>query len=148
MSKLNEYIKDTKEKNLEYFFGDIHHTSNKYFTFNRVKSDDEIIIVTNNIHQIKDNLVLIVDNNKAVYLKDWQVRGIMNYYENLYAFAVKLNRKYFKTYTFKNDFDFVHFNSEDTFDSLLEVAKNQDEENMPVALGWGKADIEWKMNRR
>lgn len=148
MSKLNEYIKDAKEKNLEYFFGNIHHTSNKYFTFNRVKSDDEIILITNNIHQIKDSLVLIVDNNKAVYLKDWQVRGVMNYYEEVYAFAVKLSRKYFKTYTFKNDFDFVGFEKEDTFDSLLEVAKSQDGENMPVALGWGKADIEWKMNRR
>lgn len=148
MSRLNDFIKESKEKDLQFFFGDIHHTSNKYFNFKHYKNDDEIIIVTNNIHEIKDNLVLIVDNNKVVYLKDWQVRPIMNYDNGIYEFAVKLNRRFFKTYEFKTNFDFVCFEKEDTFDNLVEVAKEQDKENLPVAQGWGNAKIEWKMNRR
>ncbi|WP_368346656.1 hypothetical protein [Peptostreptococcus anaerobius] len=148
MSNLNEYYRKLKKSDREFFFGEVKETSNKYFTFNHVISNDEIIIITENIHEIKGNLVLIVDNNKAVYLKNWQVKGIMNYYNGIYAFAVKLNRKYFKSYTFKNEFKNVHFETEDTFDTLLEVAKEQDQENMEIATGWGKADIQWNMSKR
>lgn len=34
MSKLGDYIKQQKEKDIQKFFGEIKHTSNKYFTFN------------------------------------------------------------------------------------------------------------------
>lgn len=53
MSKLGDYIKQQKEKDIQKFFGEIKHTSNKYFTFNRIINDDEIIIVTSNIKIIK-----------------------------------------------------------------------------------------------
>lgn len=69
MSKLGDYIKQQKEKDIERFFGKVNHTSNKYFTFNRIINDDEIIIITSNIKIIKDTPVLVVGNNKAVYLK-------------------------------------------------------------------------------
>lgn len=35
MSKLGDYIKQQKEKDIERFFGKVNHTSNKYFTFNQ-----------------------------------------------------------------------------------------------------------------
>ena len=49
MSKLGDYIKQQKEKDIERFFGKVNHKSNKYFTFNRIINDDEIIIITSNI---------------------------------------------------------------------------------------------------
>lgn len=138
MSKLGDYIKQQKEKDIQKFFGEIKHTSNKYFTFNRIINDDEIIIVTSNIKIIKDTPVLVVGNNKAVYLKDWLIREVRNYNLDIYTYAVKLNRKYWKVYTFKSDFEDIFIEKEDTFDDLVEVAKEQNQKNMPIALGWGK----------
>lgn len=112
------------------------HTSNKYFKFNHVISDDEIIIVTNNVKFIKDNPVLVIDNNKVVYLKEWNVAEVRNYNKDLYAYAVKLNRKYWKEYTFKSDFEDMCFEQSDTFDSLKAVAEMQNDTE--IALGWGK----------
>ena len=136
------------EKVQDRFFGEIEFKSNKYFTFNNVIDEDNFIIITNNITVVKDSLVLIVDNNKCVYLKEWNVCPVMNYYEGVYAFAVKLNRKYFKTYTFKSDFKCVTFDQEDTFDSLMEVAKEQQEAQMQIKDSWGKARVDWKIEYR
>ena len=138
MSKLGDYIKQQKEKDIQKFFGEIKHTSNKYFTFNRIINDDEIIIVTSNIKIIKDTPVLVVGNNKAVYLKDWLIREVRNYNLDIYDYAVKLNRKYWKVYTFKSDFEDIFIEKEATFDDLVEVAKEQNKKNMPIALRWGK----------
>lgn len=102
MSKLGDYIKQQKEKDIERFFGKVNHTSNKYFTFNRIINDDEIIIITSNIKIIKDTPVLVVGNNKAVYLKNWLIREVRNYNLDIYDYAVKLNRKYWKVCTFKD----------------------------------------------
>lgn len=122
----SDYIKSLKQKNLEFFFGkSVKKVSNKYFTFDHVIDNDNIIIVTNNIKLIKDSYVLIVGNNKAVYLKDWQVRPIRNYWEEVNAYAVKLNRNFFKTYTFRNNFDDFYFEKEETFDDLKEIASTQ-----------------------
>lgn len=131
-----------------YFWGDIKWRTNKYFEFKRVIDEDNIIIVTKNITEVKDSLVLIVDNDKVVYLKPWQVQPIMNYHAGVYAFAVKLNRNFMKTYQFKRPFEEVYFKEEDTFDTLLESAKEQDRVNMPVATGWGRTDVEWNISRR
>ncbi|MEE0290530.1 MAG: hypothetical protein U0J62_09920 [Lachnospiraceae bacterium] len=132
MSKYSEYIKSRKEKDLEFFFGEVTKKSNKYFEYNSIIDEDNIIIITNNIKTIKGNMVMIVDNNKAVYLKDWQVRRVHNFYNGVSAFAVKLNRKYFKPYTFRFDFEDMAFKQEETFDSLKECAAEQD---YPIALG-------------
>lgn len=124
MSKLGDYIKQQKEKDIQKFFGEIKHTSNKY--------------VTSNIKIIKDTPVLVVGNNKAVYLKDWLIREVRNYNLDIYDYAVKLNRKYWKVYTFKSDFEDIFIEKEATFDDLVEVAKEQNQKNIPIALGWGK----------
>lgn len=133
----SEYLQSIKDKDKQRFFGDTKQVSNNYFTFNHVKDENNITIVTSNIKEVKDSLVLIVDNNKAVYLKDWQVKRVRNYDNGIYAYAVKLNRDYFRPYTFKSDFNNMSFEKEDTFDDLLDAAKSQDKENMKVALGWG-----------
>ena len=137
MSKYGEFLKSVKESQLTKFFGEVKHTSNKYFKFNHVISDDEIIIVTNNVKFVKGNPVLVIDNNKVVYLKEWNVAEVRNYNKDLYAYAVKLNRKYWKEYTFKNDFDDMCFEQADTFDSLKAVAGMQNDTE--IALGWGKS---------
>lgn len=121
-----------KDKDLEFFFGKVTKKSNKYFNYNPIIDDDNIIIITNNIKVIKGNYVLIVDNNKGVYLKDWQVKPVHNYYNGMSGYAVKLNRKYFKPYTFKFEFEDMAFTQEDTFDSLKECAATQTE---AIALG-------------
>lgn len=138
------------EKKIDRFFGEITTTSNKYFTFKKYINDDEILLVTSNIHEIKGNLIMIIADNKAVYLKDWQVRPVMNYYEDLYTFVVKLNRNFFKPYTFSTPFDAVAFGDrEDTFDDLVQGAKEQDKRNIPFRKGWQKnQDIEYNINRR
>lgn len=138
MGKLGDYIKQQKEKDIERFFGKVNHTSNKYFTFNRIINNDEIIIITSNIKIIKDTPVLVVGNNKAVYLKDWLIREVRNYNLDIYDYAVKLNRMYWKVYTFKSDFEDILIEKEATFDDLVEVAKEQNKKNIPIALGWGK----------
>lgn len=136
MSKYSEFLKSVKESQLTKFFGEVKLTSNKYFKFNHVISDDEIIIVTNNVKFVKGNPVLVIDNNKVVYLKDWNVAEVRNYNKDLYAYAVKLNRKYWKEYTFKSDFDDMCFEQADTFDSLKVAAEMQNDTE--IALGWGK----------
>lgn len=134
MSTYSEYIKGVKENNLVRFFGEVEHKSNKYFTFKHVINDDEAIIITNNVKYIKGNPVLIIANNKAVYLKEWLVQPVHNYFNDIYAYAVKINRQYFKPYTFKSDFEDICIETEYTFDDLLNIAKEQDAENMKIAL--------------
>ena len=124
-NSLSEMFKKRKAKDIEFFFGDTEWRSNKYFKFDHVKDNDNIVIVTKNIKAIKGNFVMIVDNDKAVYLKDWQVKPVHNYGEDFWGFAVKLNRKYFKPYTFKNPFNDYSFDKQDTFDRLLKDAKKQ-----------------------
>ena len=134
MSTYSEYMKGVKENNLTRFFGEVEHKSNKYFTFNHYINDNEAIIITGNVKYIKGNPVLIIANNKAVYLKDWLVKPVHNYFNDIYAYAVKINRQYFKPYTFKNDFEDMCIETEYTFDDLLNVAKEQDAENMKISL--------------
>ncbi len=137
MSNLNDLIKNIKNKDLDFFFGkgNWSNKSNQYYNFKRVINENEIIIITNNIKKIKNNYVLVVGNNKVVYLKDWAVRPVRNFENNVYAYAVKLNRNYFKVYTFKSDFEDLYFEKEENFADLLELAKEQEERGMTVAFG-------------
>lgn len=136
MSRLSDFYKQVKENDLSFFFGDTRKKSNKYFEFKHYIDDDNIVIVTSNLKEIKESPCLLVNNNQAVFLKEWQVRKVHNYYDNIYAYAIKLNRKYFKIYTFQKDFEEYFFDKLNDFDYLIEVAKSQDEENMMIALGW------------
>ena len=137
MSNLNDLIKNIKNKDLDFFFGEGNwkNKSNKYYSFKRVLNENEIIIVTENVRIVKGNPVLVIGNNKVVYLKDWAVRPVRNYENNVYAYAVKLNRNFFKVYTFKSDFEDLYFEKEENFDDLLELAKEQEERGMTVAFG-------------
>lgn len=136
MSNLSEYIKKSNEKDMQFFYGkDYKQVSNKYFTFKRVVDNDNIIIITENVKIIKDSAVLIVDNDKVVYLKDWQARNVHNFDEGINAYAVKLNRNFFKTYTFKKPFEEYSFLEADTFDSLYKMAQEQEKENLKFAEG-------------
>ena len=120
-------IREKNSKDIERFFGEHKMTSNQYFTFNNVQDEDNIIIITNNVKSIKKNPVLIVGNNEVVYLKDWNIVPVMNWEKGIDAWAVKLNRKYFKVYTFRTEFEDFYFEETETFDSLMEVAKEQQE---------------------
>lgn len=135
MSKFSDYVKECKKNDLKYFYGqDLEEVSNKYIRFKHVKNDDEIILVTSNVKMIKDNYVLIVGNNKGVYLKDWTVRKVHNYDEMFNGYAIKLNRNYFKIYTFSSDFKNVYFEKDETFDDLKQIASTQDDTK--IAQGW------------
>lgn len=139
-SNYGEYMKARAKKDSDFFFGEGNKemVSNKYFTYKHVLDNDTIIINTNNVKVIKENYVLIVGDNEAVYLKDWQIKKAHNYSDictDLYL--VKLNRKYFKPYKFNFKFDGFCFDEKvDTFDDLLETAKAQDARNMSVAFGF------------
>ena len=52
-NSLSEMFKKRKAKDIEFFFGDTEWRSNKYFKFDHVKDNDNIILVTNNIKAIK-----------------------------------------------------------------------------------------------
>lgn len=140
-SRLKDFYDQRKKREMDFMYGDGNWQpiSNKRYIVKHVKNNDEININTNNIKRIKDNYVLIVGNNQGVYLKDWQVSPIHTwnsdekYGENMYS--VKLNRKYFKPYTFRFNFDDFSFEKPDTFDDLLQTAQEQDERGEPIALG-------------
>lgn len=133
MSNYSKFIAEKKEKDIEKFFGEIKHVSNKYITFDHVIDEDCIVLVTNNIVEVKGTPVLVVGKNKAVYLKDWQIRRVHNYDDGFNGYAVKLNRNYFKVYEFKTDFENFSFDKDETFDDLCEAAKSQNSEK--IALG-------------
>ena len=132
MSKLSELIKENNEKEITHFFGTTRKVSNQYFKFNRIIDSDTIVVLTNNVRIINKNLVLIVGNNQVVYLKDWQCWDVDNADLGLQTTAVRLNRNYFKIYTFKSEFEDVHFETPDTFDTLLETAKEQQAADISV----------------
>lgn len=136
MSKFSEYIKSLKEKDMQFFFkGGYNKVSNQYFRFNHVINDEEIIISTNNIRVWKDNYVLIIGNNKVVYLKYWQVRQVKSWDLGENSYLVKLNKNYFRPYETKFEIEDVCFEKEDTFETLKAVAMQQDKTNLKWAFG-------------
>ena len=128
---MSNYFRDRAIKDLDFFFGkdNWRKISNKYYTIaNSVISDDEILLRTNNIRTYTKNgeqkILLVVGSNKAVYLKSWQVKEVQEYPVGN-SYIVKLNRKYFKIYTFKSNFEDFIFDHDDDFDSLKEIAGTQ-----------------------
>ncbi len=110
------------------FFGNVHNKSSKYFIpETQVLDNDNIIVITDNVKVVKGNPVLVVGNNQAVYIKKIVGVGVKDAGGSYIgeSYAVRLNRQYFKPYTFKNDFEDMSFSTPDTFDSLKEVAKSQ-----------------------
>lgn len=126
------------------FFGNIHKVTNKYFQIESQNPNaDEAIVFTNNIAIVKGSPVLVTDTNKAVYLKEWNIlpanvefpdsSGEFNHKQIAETFAVKINKKYFKEYTFQNGFEGMSFDKPDTFDSLKELAKKQEKQNKRIS---------------
>ena len=122
------------------FFGDIHQVSNKRFELkSQTPNSDEAIIFTNNLAVVKGNPVLITDNNKAVYLKDFNIRKATVEYDDapgtyIDTFAVKINKKYFKEYTFQKGFNGYSFDKADTFDSLFKTAQAQEKQRKRISV--------------
>lgn len=134
MNKASQYLKERAEQNKKYhlnhFFGENNYllTNKRFAAIKNVISDDEIIIITNNVSywQGKDQFVMWVDNDKIIYLKNFQVVPVLNFEELVECYLVKLNRKYFKVYScFRNEE--LCFDKEDTFDTLKEVAAEQEQ---------------------
>jgi len=137
-SYIKEMFKRERENKLNWIFGEGNYQDgNKRFNcINQVANDDEIVIITNNVQfwKNKEQFVLWVDNNKIVYLKDFQVFKVYNYEVLGNCYIVKLNRKYFKSYNcYENEN--MCFEKEDTFDDLLKLAKEQTEKKL-----WFKFD--------
>lgn len=144
MLKISEEYEEKKKnskttKDLNFFFGEKNWkpTGNGFYTIpKQAINNNEIIIRTNNVRNIGKDLqyVLVVGNNKAVYLKPWQVMGFNHLgnggYSNQSGVMVKLNRNFFKPYTFKSNFDGMSFAQDDTFDSLVQTAKEQEKKSL------------------
>lgn len=133
MSQFSNYLKERKESSLNFFYGEGNYqrTNNRVRIINHIIDNDNILLVTNNVQYFpnKETYVLWVDNNKVVYLKDWQVKEVFNYEKLGDCFIVKINRKYFKAYNCFTTDKFL-FEKEETFDDLYEVAKSQDENEL------------------
>ena len=128
-NKYGEYMRNCFRKDVSYFFGNkvtfLSDRNSKEISYEPIIDDDTIIIRTNNLARVKDNLVLVVDHNKAVYLKIFNIMRAKDPEYGISFDLVKLNRKYFKTYTFKSDFEGFSFESETTFDDLKAIASTQ-----------------------
>ncbi len=113
------------------FFGQVVKATNKYYRFDQVLSDDKIIIVSRDVVSIKGKPVYVTGSNTAIYLKDWQFRRMATRHGGGDMWAIKLDRNYFKEYTFKNPIrDSEGFNfhkKQENFDSLRKVAREQQE---------------------
>lgn len=137
MSSFSKAIHDAKEKNLVGFFGEVKHASSKYISFKHVIDDDNIIVNVKSVVSVKGSPVLAVGSCSGVYLKDWLVREahVCKNGVDEDFWCVKLNRKFFKVYTFKNPLTEDMIEDTLTFDEWMQVARLQDEESMPIALG-------------
>lgn len=138
MSKYSDYLKKVKADSLKFFFGQDVKLSldcKKILKFKHYINSNEIIIITNDIKVIKNNYVLLVDKNKGVYLKEWQIFKIKNWDLGINTYAIKLNRNYFKVYTFKFNFEDFIFEKEISFDDLIEIAKEQEKEEIAWKVG-------------
>lgn len=137
MSKFSEFLKEQRTKQLNKFFGEDHKEYGDSLSWTHYKDDENIIISTTNVEfwKNKDTFVLIVNNNKVVYLKEWQVVPIKNWDLQLNAYAVKLNKKYFRPYTLSFSFNEYNFEKEDSFEDLVECAKSQDKKQIKWKLG-------------
>ena len=137
MSSNSDSLKTAKRRDLEFFFGeDLHMTNGSYFQFKRVIDSDNIIILTNKIKKVRDNYVLVTDQDKGVYLKDWQLRKVSSYQAGINCYAVKLSRKFFKPYKFSFEFEDFLITKEETFDTLYNVANEQEKDNLAMREGW------------
>ena len=129
MSKYSDFLKQRKENNLNFFFGEGNfvQSAKRFKITNHIIDNDNIVLVTSNVQYFpkKQSFVLWVANNKVVYLKDWQVKSVYNYELLGDTYIVKLNRKFFKAYDcFTNEELMIE--KEYSFNDLKAIAKSQD----------------------
>lgn len=136
----NNYRAETDWEKVNQFFGKTEKLSPKYFKFDRIIDEDNIIILSENVLKIKDNFVLVIGNSSAVYIKKWNITEVSSYKEKINSYAIKLSRKYYKPYNFKKNFEMEKpFYRDFTFDDFVNVAKKQQEENIAITLGHYKS---------
>ena len=96
--------------------------SNKYFTMNRVsKNEDRIVVKVADEHLIntKYGYALILDRTHVIFLKEWAVS------RNFYGNEVLITKDFFNVKEFGEFDDFFENENDLTFDSWLQVAKEQ-----------------------
>lgn len=134
----SDKLKTNQRKNMEHFYGpSLKMTSGNYFHFNSVLNNDEIILLTNEVKNIKGKPVLMLSKKTGIYLKEWQIRKVCNYQKGINCYAVKLNRNFFNPYSFSINFEEVQ-NNFNTFDDICECVKEQNQENLSIREGWIK----------
>lgn len=105
--------------------------------------ENEFTIFTENVRLYKGSPVLVVGNNKVVFIRACDVkkaRASENEETIADGFVVRINPKYFKNYTFKNDFEDFCFEKEDTIEDLLNASKEQENNNICYSL---RGHIHW-----
>lgn len=132
MAKMtNQEIKKMAEERhiglVQHYFGVGAAVYGKWFDFIHECDDENVIVVTNNVvwNEKSDCYMLVVGAHYALYLKTCVEIAEKNVG---LCYAVKLNKRFFKPYRFSNAFEGYFFDKEcETFDDLLDVAKEQDE---------------------
>lgn len=115
------------------FLGAYNKDQNGKVTYKHFINNDNIIVETTCVHQLDNkHWVLVVYNDKVVYLQPWQKLLLEKNGKPVYA--VKLCRDYWKTYKFSKAFAGFTFKQEVTFDSLVKLAQKQDAQNNPVEV--------------
>lgn len=131
-----------KREKLDRFFGEGNYTAHKNgeISYKSVLNENLIIICTDHVKAIKTDeysltYVMYTGINKAVYLKEYQLlKGFkIEAMGKKPVFLVKLLRRYFKPYYFKEIFD-PDFVEEDDYDSLFIQAKLQDKQKARVRI--------------
>lgn len=122
-----------KSNDYDYYFGKNNwkEQPNKYITFKHLIDDENIIIVTSNIKYFKNSgkYIMAIGNNSCIWLKEWQIKKCYNYWLDTDAHIVKLNKKYYTPYALKFTFDELNFEKDETWEDMIEIAKEQDQVN-------------------
>lgn len=137
MAKTNIFKEAATKRKENFFQQTLTYKTNNYFVYDGDIDNDTIIIRTDNliVNTFTNKFILKVGTNKAVYLNANNIRKIRFKHANgdwESTYLVKLNRNYFKVYTFQKAFDDYLGNDKD-FDALKEIAKSQ--KNIAITFG-------------
>lgn len=139
-------LKTKEQLELERFFGYIKKSSTNFFKFKQVyKNGDTIIVLTNNICRYgktetdAGKPIMMITENAAIFLQDWQFRKVSSKRSGLKCFAVKLNRQNFKPYVFKGKNEsFIYPNDGMDYNTWMRIAIEQEEQKYVICDGWPK----------
>lgn len=95
-------------------------------------ADGDIVVFTASVRLYKGSPVLVVGSNKVIFLRLSDIKKACESKDGeiiAEGFVVKMSKSSFdKVYSFRKDFDGFAFEKDDTFDSLSEVARQQEED--------------------